>query len=578
MGGSVSSRALAAAAHAAASVIHGPPLNAQPGLGALTLPGYLREVTSRFAEREAMVVHQTDGQVARWTYADLWSQAVEVARALAACGVGKDSRVGVMMTNRPEWLAAFFGIGLAGGVAVTLSTFSTPAELEQLLQASCVSVLLFEGQVLKKTFAAILAELAPEILTAAPGGLAAPNFPFLRRLVMVGEGAPQGAIETWPQFLARGAAISPALVERTAAATAPADPGVIYFSSGSTGRPKGILSSHRAVALQLWRWVWYTGVDDDVRCLSANGFFWSGNFCQTLGPTLSSGGALILQPTFEPAEALRLMEAERVTMPVGWPHQWARFEEAPNFARTDLSSLRYVDVQTALGRHPTVSTTWVEPKWSYGNTETFTIVTGFPANTPAEVADDTHGQALPGAVIKVVDPLTGEVLPRGQSGEIAVKGVTLMLGYLGVPLDETLDAEGFFRTGDGGRIDDRDRLVWEGRMTDIIKTGGANVSPIEVDAELAACPGVKLSRTVGVPHATLGELVVSCVVLEPGATLDEAAVRDFLRARLASYKTPRRVLFVGDDELSFTGSAKVKTSGLRDLALKRLQAEPNQER
>jgi fatty-acyl-CoA synthase len=561
------------ATHARASVIHGPPLQAQPGLGALTLPGYLREITARFGEREALGTHYPDGGVERWSYAELSSKAHAVARALVACGVGKDSRVGVMMTNRPEWLAAFFGVGLAGGVAVTLSTFATPSELEQLLQASCAEILLFEGHVLKKDFAAILAELAPEIRAAAPGELVAPKFPFLRRLAMVGEGSAEGAIETWAQFLARGEAIAPELVEARAAAVAPSDPGVLFFSSGSTGKPKGILSAHRAVAAQLWRWRWYIGAGEDVRTLTANGFFWSGNFCQTFGPTLSSGGTLVLQPTFEPAEMLRLIEAERVTYPVGWPHQWARLEAAPNWAETDLSSLRYVDAQCPLARHPTVSAVWVEPRWSYGNTETFTIVTGFPADTPDEVAGDTHGEALPGAVIKIVDPLTGQVLPRGESGEIAVKGATLMLGYVGIPLDETLDAEGFFRTGDGGRIDERGRLVWEGRMTDIIKTGGANVSPIEVDAELAACPGVKLSRTVGVPHEALGEMVVSCVVLEPGRTLDEAQIRAFLLTRLASYKTPRRVLFVGDDELSFTGSAKVKTNALRDLAARRLAAE-----
>jgi fatty-acyl-CoA synthase len=561
------------AAQAFASIIYGPPLSEQPGLGALTLPGYLREVTDRFAEREVMVVHQPDGEVDRWSYADLWSMAMDVARSLAACGVGKDSRVGVMMTNRPEWLAAFFGVGLAGGVAVTISTFSTPAELQYLLQASCVSVLLFERNVLKKDFASVLTELAPEIPMGQPGELFSDTFPFLRRLVMLGPGTSKGAVETWGQFLARGATIPTSLIERTAAAVSPADPGAIYFSSGSTGKPKGILSSHRGVTTQLWRWGWYTDVDDHLRCLSANGFFWSGNFCQTLGPTLSNGGSLILQPTFEPAEFLHLMEAERVTMAVGWPHQWARLEEAPNWADVDLSSLIYVDGQTALIRHPTVSTSWIAPRWSYGNTETFTIVTGYRANTSAETAGDTHGEALPGAGIKVVDPLTGQILPRGASGEIALKGATLMLGYLGIPLDETLDAEGFFRTGDGGRIDERGRLVWEGRMTDIIKTGGANVSPVEVDTELADLPGVKLSRTVGVPHETLGELVVTCVVLEPGARLDEAAIRNFLLARLASYKTPRRVLFVGDEDLSFTGSAKVKIGGLRELALKRLQAE-----
>ena len=132
--------------------------------------------------------------------------------------------------------------------------------------------------------------------------------------------------------------------------------------------------------------------------------------------------------------------------------------------------------------------------------------------------------------------------------------------------------QGFFATGDGGYIDEKGRLVWQGRLSDIIKTGGANVSPVEVDVELAAYPGVKRSLTVGVPHETLGELVVACVVPDEGQVLTEAGVREFLKERLASYKVPRRVLFLEESDLSETGSAKVKTSALRELVAKRLAA------
>src|SRR5438552_3744478 len=126
------------------SIATGIPLSAEPGLGPLTLPGYLREVTTRFAEREALVMRDSEG-VERWTYATLWDRSVDVARALIACGAGKDSRVGIMMTNRLEWIAGVFGTALAGGVAVTISTFSTAPELDFMLRASNVSILLFEG-------------------------------------------------------------------------------------------------------------------------------------------------------------------------------------------------------------------------------------------------------------------------------------------------------------------------------------------------------------------------------------------------------------------------------------------------
>jgi fatty-acyl-CoA synthase len=515
-----------------------------------------------------------DGRVERWSYADLWDHAMEVARALVACGVGKETRVGVLMTNRPEWLSSVFGVSLAGGVAVGLSTFSTPAELDQLLKASAVSVLLLERQVLKKDFAAILEELEPAIGEAVPGRLASRRFPFLRRLAMVGDTPAHGVIETWAEFLARGAAIPPALVEAASAAVRPADPGVLLFSSGSTGKPKGILSAQRGVTVQCWRAKRIFGLGNDVRTWTANGFFWSGNFAYGLGLTLTCGGSLVLQPTFEPLEAIELMQAERVTMPYAWPHQWAQLEAAPTWAEADLSSLKYFETRLNL-RAPqkTIHTDYRQPSSTYGNTETFTISTGFAVTDPPELTQGSHGEALPGNTIKVVDPLTGEITPRGVSGEIAVKGPTLMLGYIGVPADETLDEEAFFRTGDGGYIDERGRMIFQGRLNDIIKTGGANVSPVEVDWILGSCPGVKVCKTVGVPHDTLGEMVVSCIARQPGAELTEAEVRGYLRDRLASYKVPRRVLFVAADDLGLTGTAKVKPAEVRALAAQIMAAD-----
>ena len=177
---------------------------------------------------------------------------------------------------------------------------------------------------------------------------------------------------------------------------------------------------------------------------------------------------------------------------------------------------------------------------------------------------------LPGNVIKIVEPGSGETLPRGRLGEIAVKGKTLMLGYLGVPLDETVDEEGFFHTGDSGWLDGEGLLFFEGRLGDMIKTGGANVSPLEVDKVIARCDGVKAVKTVGVPHRTLGEMVVACVILHHDSTLSEAAVRAFARERLASYKVPRAVLFFSEDELALTSSNKIRTGELRRLAARRL--------
>lgn len=542
------------------SIVSGPPLAEEPGLGALTLPGFLREVTEAYAEREALVLPG----VVRWTYAQLWERSIEVARALRAHGLGKDGRVGVLMTNLPEWISAVFGTALAGGVAVPLSTFATAAELDHLLRVSAVSVLLFERSVLGKDFAELLHGLG------LASGAARPEYPFLRDLVAVGEPAP--GIETWEDFLAFGEEEPRELVEAAAATTRPSDAAVVFFSSGTTSRPKGILSAHLGVSVQMWRFrrMYGFSVSDDVRCWAANGFFWSGNFALALGATFASGGAVVLQPTFSPVEALELMEAERVNFPFAWPHQWAQLEAAPNWASADLSAMRFVDEKSPFARHPTVSVHWTEPGHAYGNTETFTITTCFPANTPPEVVAGSNGEALPGVTVKIADLLTGAPVPLGEHGEICVKSATLMLGYLGTPLAETLDADGFFPTGDGGHLDEQGRLHWEGRLTDIIKTGGANVSPLEVDEALTAHPAVKVARTVGVPHDTLGEMVVSCVVPQAGAPRDAGALRDYLREHLAAYKVPREVLFFREEDLALTGSAKIKSGDLRALAARRL--------
>ena len=551
------------------AIARGIPLSEEPGLGALTLPGFLREVTDRFADREALVMHHPDGRVTRWTYTELWDRSMAVARALVASGVDRDTRVGVLMTNRLEWVASCFGIALAGGTCVGLSTFSTAEELDHLLRASAVSLLFYEHQVLAKDFTAILTDLEPAIADAAPGRLVSTRFPFLRSLVVVGDAFPGGAIEPWESFVAHGAAVPPTLVAARANEIKPAEPALLLFSSGSTGKPKGILNSHRGVCIQSWRWPRVYGFleNQPVRSWSANGLFWSGNFSLALGGTLAGGGTMILQPTFQPGDAIRLMAAERVSLPYCWPHQWAQLEADPAWEDADLSSFYYCDVDRNLRRpQRSIASDWIEPRFSYGATETFTISTSYWGDTPREIAEGTHGKPLPGNTVKIVDPETGRILRRGETGEIAVKGPTLMLGYIGVPREETLDDEGFYRSGDGGHLDERGRLFFAGRINDIIKTGGANVSPVEVDWALGSCPGVKICKTTGVPHPELGEMVVTLVVPEAGQALSGDAVLAYLKPRLASYKLPRKVILVTEADMQITATAKIKPAEARALA------------
>lgn len=549
------------------SIIRGKSLS-EDAVGALTLGGFLREVCASNASKEAMVYQLPDGTIVRLNYTQVMEEAMTVARALVARGVTKDTRVGLMVTNRPEWVTAMFGISLTGATCVAISTFGKGPELEYQLRVADVSVLIFERNVLNRDFGNELIELCPDLGTSkAP--MHSDRLPHLRRAVCIGSATPAGAFESWKDFLS-GPLSSPSLINAMSAEIAPTDRGFIFFSSGSTAKPKAIQHTHRAAALQCWRWRTFFGIDANVRTWTANGFFWSGNFAMAIGATFAAGGCLVLQSNFAPGEALSLIQNEKVTLPLAWPHQWPRLVDDPSYSTTDLSSLRYVGETSPLRVHPTVKSNWQEPVSAYGSTETFTLVTVYPSGTPAADAEGNNGLPVAGNTIRIVDPLSGQVVPLGQAGEIAVKGPTLMMGYLRMPIEETFDEEGFFRTGDGGFIDERGRLHWQGRLNDIIKTGGANVSPLEINAVLVQCAGIKIAATVGVPHDTLGEMVVACIVLDDGAALNEQGVRAFAATQLSSYKVPRRVIFLGESELEMTSSNKIKTAQLRELASKRL--------
>ncbi|HLH27456.1 MAG TPA: long-chain fatty acid--CoA ligase, partial [Acidimicrobiales bacterium] len=430
----------------------------EEGIGSLTLGGFLREVAARFADREAIAFHEPDGGVRRLTYGGLEAAARATAKALVAVGLDKGTRVALLMGNRPEWVAAAFGVGLAGGVLVPVNTFFEAAEVRHVLGHSDAGVVLHERQLAGHDYEDRLRALQPEL-------------PYLRRRVCLG--TPEG-----DDFMAVGQEVADAELEARAAAVSPFDDALVIYTSGSTGVPKGVLHAHRAAALQSWRFARLLLLDPSVRVWSAFPFFWTAGFCMVMGATLAAGGCLVLQEVFEPGEALRLLESERVTTPHAWPHQLAELEAHPRWLETDLSSLRQVVAFTSFGRHPSVR---VGDVWSsraaYGLTETFTVVSSSPADTPPDERDGNEGDILPGNFVRIVDRQTGEPLPAGAAGEIRVKGTTLMKGYLKVAPEDVFDADGFFPTGDAGFVDGRGKLHWVGRTSDLIKTGGANVSP-----------------------------------------------------------------------------------------------------
>lgn len=528
--------------------------------GALTLGGFLCEAAAAHGPREAIVSFDADGRLG-WSYDDLENASRAVARGLIAAGLSPGERVGVLMGNRPSWVASAFGVALAGGVLVPLNTYLERDELAYVLAHSEVSTLLLQAELAGHDYVGTVASLVEE------GAV-----PALRTGACIRLAERRGAIDPWDAFVDAGSAVPAGVVDERANAVDAEDDGIIIYTSGTTAKPKGVLHAHAVPCIQSRRFVRHLALDADVRAWSAFPLFWTAGFAMVMGATLAAGGCLVLQERFEPGEALRLLARERVTTPHAWPHQLAEMEEHPNWAAADLSAMRHVESFQPFGRHPNVN---VAPNaWSsraaFGLTETFTIVTSTPSDAPAEIRDRAQGKILPGTAIRILDPATGDALPAAAAGEIAVAGTTLMKGYLKVPRDQCFDADGFFHTGDAGWMDDDGYLHWTGRTSDMIKTGGANVSPVEIETELLRHPDLKLAAAVGVPHDTLGQIVVVIAVAHEGAAVDEDGVRSFLRGRIASYKIPRRVVFVREEELSLTGNAKPRPEELRTLAASRL--------
>ncbi|MEE2677243.1 MAG: class I adenylate-forming enzyme family protein [Myxococcota bacterium] len=538
-----------------------------PNDSSLTLPRFLDQVTGTFADRVAIHFEGTET-----TYGSLRLRVRELSRALAGAGVVKGTRVAIHMANRPEWLVCAYAAARLGAVILPVNTFATREELRHILRHGDAALLLMQSSLLKHAYLDDLLEEEPAIAKGEPGRLRCVALPQLRRVVCLGIDAGRGGVESWSELLALGADVSDELVDAAADEVYPSDDGILIYTSGTTALPKGVLHTQRAAALQAWRFAEMLRFGPEERVFTTYPFFWTAGIAMSIGGTLAAGGRLLLQENFEPGAALDLIEGERATAIHAWPHQHKALGEHPTAASRDLSRLRKVDFSSPLAAIAGIKEDVYGPGASYGLSETFTIASAIPADAPLALRSSCSGSPLPGMEFRIVHPETGERLGVDEEGEIAIKGVSFMRGYHKVASENYLDEDGFFRTQDGGSLDAEGRLHWSGRLGNIIKTGGANVSPVEIEHALENHPGVKVGIPVGIEHPTLGEVIVLCVVPTADAVVDGDEIRGFLRERLAVYKVPRHVLEFRADELSYTGNKKIQVAPLRDAARERLEA------
>jgi acyl-CoA synthetase (AMP-forming)/AMP-acid ligase II len=530
------------------------------GIG-LTFGAFVSDLARLHGERPALWF---EGRT--WTFTELETEVRRVAKALLAANVVKGTRVALLAGNRPEWIFAAWAIGMVGGVVIPVSTFSAEDERDYVLRHSDSSLLIVQDALLKHRFAEAIAETYPASVSGTPF----PELPFLRRVVELkvhGDDPPR--FGTWDDFLEAGAVVPDDLLDAAAAQVAPPDAAIVIYTSGTTAHPKAVMHNQRTPVLQSWRVGDHVRLTADDRVASTFPFFWSAGFAMGMGAVLSQGACLLVQEWFDTAAFLALIEGERATTVFAAPHQDAALAEHEDAATRDLSSLRKVGATSRL-RAPAGH---VRDDWgtvgAYGLSETFTFASSVPGDAPAELRA-LHGKPFPGVDIKIVDD-EGAELPPGAYGEICVRGLTVMDGYYKVPREEVFDSDGYFHTSDAGAFVDDGNLHWTGRLSGLIKTGGANVSPVELETELAHWGRLRTAMAVGIPHPTLGQAVVVCVTQKIGEAVTEDEVRAYLKERVSSYKVPRRVLFVDESELSFTSSQqKVQLEKLRALASERL--------
>ncbi len=509
----------------------------------------------------------------RLSYADAEATSALLARGLLAEGVGKGTRVGVLFPNGPEWLLAFLAAARVGAVVVPLNTFSRARELAWTLRHADVDTLLCCDRFLGHDYLVRLEECAPGLAAASREPLCLPELPLLRRVRVFGA-SDRGWAREGPKRLAALAresrAFDAALLLEVEHCVAPADWLAIVYSSGSAADPKGAVYTQGAVLRYAANMVPLRGLREDDRIYGGMPFFWTGGLVYALLGCLQAGATLLTQATFEAGPALELMERERATLALGWPHTAKAMAEHPSFPARDLRSLRGGNLYAILPEAMRPASPEHRSN-TLGMTETCGPHSFDDPN--AELPPPLRGcfgRPVPGIEHRIADPGTGEPLPPGAVGEILVRGPNLMQGLYKLEREACFDADGFYHTGDGGRFDAEGYLYFTGRLGETIKTRGANVSPLEIELVLESAPEVKHAYVIGLPDPDEGQLVVAVVALREGCALAAEALRERAARGLSSYKLPRHILFVAASELPFLDSAKIDKRRLAQLAAARL--------
>lgn len=526
----------------------------------VTVQDMLARAAALAPDVEALVA--PDGRV---TFAALAELVAETRAALAAAGVHKGDHVGLCLGNGIAFETLFLALGTLGAVTVPVNTRLKADEIAYALRQSRVTRLFTADRLLNADFIATLREILPGIDTALPS----PELPDLTEIVVLGDNVPAGC-RSHGDFMGRAAG-------DPGPQAGPDDTLLIQYTSGTTAYPKGVMLSHRNMLGNGFVSGQRIGLRTGDRFHSSRPFFHVAGTTLSIMACLQNLATLVTMTRFEPTEALELLQSECCSHFSGNDTMALMLLNHPDRARYRLclrggwiagsqSVLRRMAAEMGAG----------EVVSGYGLSEASPNIAQSCWWEPEEIRTSGRMRPQPGLEVTVNDSETGAPRAPGETGEIRVRGWSVMKGYYDMPgkTAETLSKDGWLSTGDLGRMGQDGRLEFVGRLKNIVRVGGENVSPEEVEDRLHQHPAIKQSQVVGVPDARLVEVCAAFVVLNEGASVSPQDVIDWSREKMAGFKAPRHVWIVkGFEDIGMTASSKIQKTKLAEHALTLLKKE-----
>jgi fatty-acyl-CoA synthase len=523
----------------------------------LTAADALRRAVTIAPDLEAVV-----GPHRRVTFEQLDGEVQRIRRALRKAGIRRRDHVGICAGNGVDWVALFLAIGAEGAVTVPINTRLKADEIAYALRQARVQLLFVADRFLKIDFIHLLREICPGVDTALPD----PALPDLSQVVVLGSTEAPRAAQAWHEFITAGDGH-----DAPPAQCSPDDELLIQYTSGTTAAPKGVVLTHRNLLANGFFAGQRVGLRAGDRFHSARPFFHVAGTSQSILACLQHAATLVTMDRFEAGDALRLMEEERCT----------------HFSANDTMALMLLDHPDRPRRRLVLRGAWLaasstiaarvveelgarEVVLAYGQSEASPNVSLSCWWEPQDLRISGRMRLQPGVEVRIRDA-NGALCPPGVIGEIQVRGWNVMRGYFEKPAETAavLSADGWLATGDLGRLGEDGRLEFVGRLKEMIRVGGENVAPADIEDVLQRHPKVRQAQVVGVPHPRLVEVPAAFVVTRDGSDCSSAELLEWCRARLAGFKVPHYLLILEDFErVGMTASAKVRKSDLRAYALR----------